>query len=121
MRTCKYLLLYLLIIELTLPFLVPLGVAYHYRMNYAVVKDNTGNIEIILDQIERQIRSKQLHDYIIILGDSVAYSGPGPSSQSLGVYLEAYYRQKGKKNSCIQPGDACHADRGHLYHAVQTG
>lgn len=96
MKAFKYLLLYLLIIELLLPVVVPLDTAYHYRMNYTVVKDNTANIDVILDQIKRQIKSQGLEDYIVILGDSVAYSGPGPADQSIGAGLQEYYQEKGQ-------------------------
>ncbi len=97
MKAFKYTLLYLLIIELILPSLVPLDPVYKHRMNYEVVKNNTANIDVILDQIERQIKKQDLKDYIIILGDSVAYSGPGPDSDSIGACLEEYYLQKGQK------------------------
>lgn len=96
MKAFKYVIVFLLIIELLLPGLVPLNSAYNYRMNYASVKDNPNNIDVILDQIGRQIKKQHLQDYIIILGDSVAYSGPGPAEQSIGPRLEEYYRQKGE-------------------------
>ncbi len=96
MKAFKYLIIYLLIIQLLLPGVVPLEFVYRYRIDYALVKDNSADIDVILDQIQRQIKKQDLQDYIIILGDSVAHSGPGPADQSVGARLQEYYRQQGR-------------------------
>ncbi|HWP97077.1 MAG TPA: hypothetical protein VN426_09515 [Syntrophomonadaceae bacterium] len=88
MKVLKYMVIYMLVLQLTLPYTVPLHSAYLYRMNYNLVKDNLDDIDVILDKISQQIEKEQLQDYIIILGDSVAFSGPGSSNTSLGYYLE---------------------------------
>lgn len=101
MRTSKYVLLYLLLIELMLPFIVPfivpLQVVYEYRLNYELLKNKTANLDFVLDKIEQEIKNRGLHDYIIILGDSVAYSGPVPAQESIGADMEKYYKQDGKQ------------------------
>ncbi len=86
MKVFKYILIYLLIIQISLPYVLPLDVVYNYRMNYEVVKDNTSNIDLIIDQLSQAIKTSK-EDYVIILGDSVAFSGPGPATQSIGYYL----------------------------------
>ncbi len=101
MKTLKYVILYLLLIEVMIPHFVPQEIGYNDRMNYAMVKDNTGNIDIILDQIKHEIDRKGIRDYIVLLGDSVAYSGPGPASQSIGPAMEAYYRENGQRNIIV--------------------
>jgi len=88
MKTFKYVLGYLLLIQLTLPYLVPFSLIYNYRMDYNLVKDNLYNIDVILDQISMQINEENLQDYIIILGDSIAFSGPGNAGQSIGCYMQ---------------------------------
>lgn len=87
MRVFRYIVVYMLIIQFTLPLFLQLNPIYDYRMNYDLVKDNTENIDFILDKISRQIKASE-GDYVIILGDSVGFSGPGPSTQSIGYFLE---------------------------------
>lgn len=79
-----------------IPIVFSLDVAYNHRMEYPMVKNNTANIDVILDQIHRRIEHDNVRDYIILLGDSVAYSGPGSSQQSIGPYLEQYYQEQGE-------------------------
>lgn len=97
MRTFKYVLLYLLIIQFALYYIIPLNMVYGYRMDYDLVKDNIHNIDTILEQIAKEIKQKDLEEYLIILGDSVAFSGPGDSRQSIGYYLEGIIREKSGK------------------------
>ncbi len=88
MKAFKYVLGYLLLIQLALPYLLPFDLIFRDRMDYNLVKDNLSSIDVILDNISRQIRQEHLENYIIILGDSVAYSGPGDASQSIGHYMQ---------------------------------
>lgn len=103
MKTYKYVLLYLLISELVLScfgvYIIPVNAVYKDRMNYELVKNNTNHIDFLLDKIALQIQRQNLHDYIIILGDSVAYSGPGPAEQSLGVELARDFQKDGRKTA----------------------
>lgn len=97
MRTFKYLLIYLIIIQFALYYIVPLNMVFGYRMDYDLVKDNIHNIDTVLEQISKEIKQKDLEDYIIILGDSVSFSGPGDSEQSIGYYLQKNLQEEFKE------------------------
>ncbi|HHV72373.1 MAG TPA: hypothetical protein GXX38_07185 [Clostridia bacterium] len=97
MRTFKYVILYLLIIQLVLPLLVPLEAVYNFRMDYEIVKDRIEDIDPVLEQISKTIKEKKQEDYLIILGDSVAYSGPGGPEQSISFYLSQLAEKEGKE------------------------
>lgn len=97
MRSIKYILLYLIIIQLVLPFLIPLNLVYNYRMDYELVKNKIDDLDGVLEQISRKIKNKNEENYLIILGDSVAYSGPGRPEQSISYYLTEISSQEGKK------------------------
>lgn len=102
MKATKYLLSYLLIIHFCLPFFIPLETVFHsYRMNYNLVKDNTDYIDFILGKISHKIKAEDLENYIIILGDSVAFSGPGPSSESIGYYMKEFAQKDMGKNAPV--------------------
>src|SRR5664280_911434 len=88
MKAFKYVLVYLLLIQLVLPYAVPFDLIFKDRMDYNLAKDNLESIDVILERISRQIQDENLHDYIIILGDSIAFSGPGNASQSIGHYMQ---------------------------------
>jgi len=88
MKAFKYVLVYLLLIQLVLPYAVPFDLIFKDRMDYNLVKDNLESIDVVLERISRQIQEENLQDYIIILGDSIAFSGPGNASQSIGSYMQ---------------------------------
>ncbi|MEN6327468.1 MAG: hypothetical protein ABFD18_14850 [Syntrophomonas sp.] len=87
--------IYMLLLQAVLPNWAKLDLAYRYRIKYDFILNETSNLDVILEQIAAQIKREKLQDYVIILGDSVAYSGPGPSSQSLAYYMQDIARQKG--------------------------
>ncbi|MDD3270103.1 MAG: hypothetical protein PHX14_12365 [Syntrophomonadaceae bacterium] len=87
--------MYMLVLQLALPYWANLNFAYQYRIKYDFIVNETVNLDVILEQIAAQIKREKLQDYLIVLGDSVAYSGPGPSSQSLAYYMEDIARQRG--------------------------
>lgn len=94
MRTAGYVALYMLLVHLGLSALVP-GWVYHHRIDYELVKNNmAAGIEATIRHIATDIRTHKPDDYVIILGDSVAYAGPGAPTESLGYYLEEW----GKEN-----------------------
>jgi len=88
MKTFKYVVIYLLAIQLILPYIIPLELVYQERLDYNLVKDNMESLDIALEGISHQIKSENLQDYVVILGDSIAFSGPGPSQASIGHYLQ---------------------------------
>ncbi|MGE5560873.1 MAG: hypothetical protein ACM3XN_07510 [Chloroflexota bacterium] len=86
----------LLLIQIWVPHLVPASVIYRHRMNYDAVKNNPGpDIDVVLDYVKRNIARNKVDDYLIILGDSVAYSGPGGPEQSLAVHFRDLARSAG--------------------------
>ncbi len=88
MKTFRYVLVFLLAIQLALPYWVQSHLNIQDRMDYNLVKENISIIDDILAQVSQQIKQENLEDYIIILGDSVAFSGPGNSRQSIGHYMQ---------------------------------
>lgn len=89
----KYVIAYLLIIQLAIGWVVPDTWVYYYRVPYDVFKEAPNNtVDVALDQIARQIAREGLQDYVVLLGDSVGYSGPGGPEQSIGYYMEEISR-----------------------------
>jgi len=97
MRALIYTLIYLLVIQLVLGMVLPTGLVYHYRLDFNVVKNSPANdYDVVLEQVAREIRRERLSDYLVVLGDSVGYSGPGGPEQSIGYYLEQIGRDQGR-------------------------
>lgn len=92
----KYVIAYLFIIQLGLGLVVPQQWLYQHRVPYEVFKEDPRTIDLVLDQIERQIERQDLQEYVILLGDSVGYSGPGGPDQSIGVQMEQISREQGQ-------------------------
>lgn len=89
-------LVFLLGINWLTPRLVPLRWVYHYRMDYEILKHNMAGVDAVIEQIAAEIRREGLRDYVILLGDSVTYSGPGGPEQSVGYWLEQTGREAGR-------------------------
>lgn len=94
--TWKYVVAFLLLIQLGLGFVVPTRWLFDYRVPYESFKDDPRILDLALDHIERRIKQEGLTNYIVLLGDSVAYSGPGAPDQSIGFYMEELSRQAGE-------------------------
>ncbi|MFZ5826750.1 MAG: hypothetical protein ACOY94_20870 [Bacillota bacterium] len=92
----KYVIGYLLVIQLGLGLVVPQRWLYDHRVPYEVFKEDPRIIDLVLDHIDRQIKRERLTNYVIMLGDSVGYSGPGGPKQSIGYYMEELSREQGK-------------------------
>jgi len=92
-----YLTAYLFILQFALPNVVPDSVVYNYRVNYDLIKDRSTNIEAVFKHIKKVIDREKPEDYIIILGDSVAYSNPGPSDKSIARYLNDKAAEAGRR------------------------
>ena len=82
-----YVVALLALCQFAISAVVPVSLVYNYRMDYIVVKDNLANVGATLDLLARDIKEKGLTDYLLLLGDSVAYSGPGGPSQSLSRFM----------------------------------
>ncbi len=94
-KTIIYFVIYFLVIQLFLPFLMPVNIIYDDRMNYNFIKNRPTNIEAMLEQVKLIIDKENLKEYVVILGDSVAYSNPGPSNQSISYYLNEMAQKEG--------------------------
>ncbi|SMB88061.1 hypothetical protein SAMN00017405_1827 [Desulfonispora thiosulfatigenes DSM 11270] len=101
MKAIKYVILYLLIIQIFLGGLIPLSWGYTYRMDYELVKDNLSNIDIILEKISTKIKKENIQEYIVVLGDSVGYSGPCSAYDSIGANLQNIAQENGRDNLAI--------------------
>ncbi|MDB5053861.1 MAG: hypothetical protein JWM44_1911 [Bacilli bacterium] len=89
MKALRYTLIFLIIIQLVLPYCVPLHYVYHNRIDYNYTFDNIQNdIDPALEKIKIEINRQHLKDYIIILGDSVMYGSPGNSDQAVNAFME---------------------------------
>jgi len=65
----------------------PLALVHHYRVPYEIVKDDLRNIDLAMATVQNFIQRQAIDDYVIILGDSVGYSGPGGPEQAVSRYL----------------------------------
>lgn len=64
-------------------------------MDYTVIKDNIACVGATLDAVKKYIESHNLQDYIVLLGDSVTYSGPGGPLQSVSFYMSKQASENG--------------------------
>ncbi|NOV02675.1 hypothetical protein [Paenibacillus planticolens] len=87
-RSSFFIVLFLLILDICLPFAVPIDEIYHYRLSYKLILDNRNDFKVALDKIKRDIDRKKLKDYIIILGDSVFYGSPGKSDDTFNAFIQ---------------------------------
>ena len=88
MRGLSYAVLFFLAVQMILPFALPRELIYNGRINYEVTKNKVSDLDLVLDVVSQQIQTEGLRDYIVVLGDSVAYSGPGGPQQSISHYME---------------------------------
>ncbi|MFK7695071.1 hypothetical protein [Paenibacillus sp. HJGM_3] len=88
MKSLKYVIVFLLIIQFFLPSQLSLADVYHNRIDYERVKSNLHDLDAVMQQIQKEIKRKKLQDYIIILGDSVLFGSPGNSDQSVNVFMQ---------------------------------
>jgi len=78
------------LLAVSAPYLV-----YNHRMDYSVIKDNVACVGATLDAVKKYIRSRNLEEYIVLLGDSVTYSGPGGPLQSVSFYMNQRASENG--------------------------
>lgn len=88
MKAVKYVVLYLILLQFFIPYLVPMREVYHYRIDYDLTIAEPNNVDAALDQISREISSNPEDEYIVMLGDSVFYGSPGNSDQSPNAFME---------------------------------
>lgn len=90
MKAVKYVIVYLIAVQLLLPYAFSLSDVYHNRMNYTLMLNNNNmhDIDAVLQQVKRDINKHDRKDYIIMLGDSILYGSPGNSNQPASVFLQ---------------------------------
>lgn len=88
MKTLRYLVIYLILLQLLLPRMVPLDLVYHNRIDYNIAKNNLKDIDTVLDRIKLYINKHDLEEYTVILGDSVLYGSPGDSDQAVNAFIQ---------------------------------
>ncbi|GAB6087428.1 SGNH/GDSL hydrolase family protein [Alkaliphilus crotonatoxidans] len=94
-RITIYFIIYFLMFQLVIVLTNPEKIIYQDRMNYDLVKNRTANIEAVFKEVKHIIEEEHLENYVVILGDSVAYSSPGPANTSIGHYLNAKAQREG--------------------------
>lgn len=86
-RICIFVFIFVLFFQIGFPYLVPDNIVFSNRIKYNIFKSNADSIEAVLQKIKSQISRQQLKDYVIILGDSVGFSSPCESNESIGYHL----------------------------------
>ncbi len=81
--------------QVLMEYLIPLGLVYQNRVEFEILKDNPADIDCVLDLIKRSVEREGLSEYFIVLGDSVAYSGPGGPEQSVSRYMNDTAGERG--------------------------
>jgi hypothetical protein len=94
-KVILYFLVYMMLFQVFLPYMVDSSVIYDYRIEYDLIKNNHENIRMALEQVSRLIKEEELDDYIVLVGDSVMYSSPGSQNQSIGYYMEKILQEDG--------------------------
>jgi hypothetical protein len=88
-KAMRYAIILMILVQLFLPWVIPINQIYHNRIDYNITLDNSEKFEPALEQIKLEIIRKHLKDYIIIIGDSVLYGSPGNSDQAINAFMEA--------------------------------
>lgn len=108
MKTVSYMLAMILLLQFGLSHVIPDRWVFNYRVEYTTIKNNMGpGLDRAMDHVERQIQAHPEEEYVVLLGDSVMYSGPGRAEQSIGYYLEQWSQEAGrpvKVYNFAQPG-----------------
>jgi hypothetical protein len=90
-------LLLCVVLQATIGLLIPTRWLYNYRVDYESVKGNmTTGLHLAIDRIAAEIKENPEQEYVVLLGDSVTYSGPGGPDQSIGYYLEQWSQAQGR-------------------------
>lgn len=91
--TIGFVLLFCVVLQATIGLFIPTRWLYNYRVDYESVKNNmAAGLHLAIDRIAAEIEANPSQEYVVLLGDSVTYSGPGGPEQSIGYYLERWSR-----------------------------
>lgn len=95
-QTLLYIAIFLLLLQFGLPYAIPTRWIHHYRVDYETTKPYPAtDYDVAVERIAREVRGLNPDDYVILLGDSVMYSGPFGPTESIGYYLEQWSRAQG--------------------------
>ncbi|WP_309119328.1 hypothetical protein [Paenibacillus sp.] len=89
MKSFIYMIIFLVLFQIGLPLIYPSAHVIGYRVDYQTVRDNLYMYDAVLEQIRKEVRAHPEKEVVILLGDSVAYSGPVSSDESIGYYLKS--------------------------------
>lgn len=95
-------------IQILISLYVKLDTVYHYRLNYNMFLDNQHSIEVVIDEIANAIEKERFRDYVILIGNSVAWGTNERSDHSLGKYINDLSGEQAVFNlsaPSMQPGD----------------
>lgn len=96
-QVAAWILLLLLALQFSLGRVIPSTWVYHYRVDFETVKSNVPlGLHRAVELIAKEVRQAPGRDYVILLGDSIAYSGPGAPTQTIAYYLEEWGRVQGR-------------------------
>lgn len=91
----RYVLSYLLLIQILLGHFVPTEWFYQHRVQYEIFKSDPTVLDLAIDEMKIRVDKEHLTEYVVILGDSVGYSGPGGPEQSMGAFMEQISQANG--------------------------
>ncbi len=80
-------LLFFIAFQVAVNFYVNLDTVYKHRLNYNLFLKDQEMIEVVVEEMAATIKKKKLNDYIILIGNSVAWGTNESSEHSMGRYL----------------------------------
>ncbi|MCR2804813.1 hypothetical protein [Paenibacillus soyae] len=107
-RTAIWTAVLFIALQIGISLYVKLDTVYHFRLNYNMFLDNQQSIEVVIDEISNTIEKENLQDYIILVGNSVAWGTNEKSDHSLGKYINELSGEQVVFNlsaPSMQPGD----------------
>lgn len=96
LQVVAWVLILLLLLQVSLARVIPSQWIYNYRVDFETVKGDVAlGMRRAVELIAREVRQDPTRDYVILLGDSIAYSGPGAPTQTIAYYLEEWSKAEG--------------------------
>lgn len=80
-------LVFFILIQAAVSVFIDLDKVYRYRLNYNLFLKDQRSIEVVIDEMAKTIKKEKMDNYIILLGNSVAWGTNESSEHSLGRYL----------------------------------
>lgn len=80
-------LIFFILFQAAISMYVNLNTVYNYRINYNMFLKDQQSIEVVIDEIAKTIKKKNLSNYVILIGNSVAWGTNESSDHSMGRYM----------------------------------